>query len=110
MSSVYFHLKSWKKNVTVPDGWVVKDFPHLCGNRCFALLPYCHGTFAFISCVLSPLSSHGWTSAAVAVRSCRVYITSASAIKDCHEDRVRMAKTEKCVGQLELHQQPVQRL
>lgn len=25
-------LKSWKKHVTLPDGWVIGDLPHLCGN------------------------------------------------------------------------------
>lgn len=34
---------------------------------------------------------------------CRVYITSASVIKDYHEARFRMAKIEKCVRLLELH-------
>lgn len=32
MSSVYFQLKSWKKNVALPDGWVIEDLPYLCGN------------------------------------------------------------------------------
>lgn len=97
---MYFQLKSWKMNVSLPYGQVIEELSDFCGNWWFDLL-------SWNICILFPFvceawisalytSSHGWTSAAVVLsfdKLCWMYITSAalaSVSKNYYEGCFRM--------------------